>query len=371
MVNDMTHIGIGIRIGQKVSGISGPDGTPSGLTLTVISDTEIQLDWTAGSTNHDGTSIEISTDGVTYTETATVTAPTVHYHKTGLTAGTLYYFRVREYKGTNYSAYSNVASATSYEALTITQKTRIEGDGGTIIDLVYMNTAIKTAKGLAGYASLKLLSDTNFAIRIVGSKIDKIYDISGNNNDLVQTTDSARPGYSVVGGKTLATYGTDIFMAIPYTSLNMLSSQTWIGAGKTTNNASCNPAARDNGSTSRNFSWEAGSQNPYFITGASAVGANAGIQLTNNVAGIFSARFTSGSKVEGWLNGVTGTPVNTANVSINDVTLDYSIGARYTGASVANPFPGQIYSFFAYSSAITNAERITMEGVINAYYTIY
>ena len=105
------------RIGIKYIGLSWrrirpivPNGAPSGLTLTVISGTEIQLDWTAGSTNHDGHSIERSTDGANFSEIATVTGATVHYHNTGLSQGTLYYYRVRAYKNSQYSSYSNTAS---------------------------------------------------------------------------------------------------------------------------------------------------------------------------------------------------------------------------------------------------------------------
>ena len=106
----MPGIYIGNRIGIKGSGvvILSPDGTPSGLTLTVISDTEIQLDWTRGSTNNDGTSIERSPDNATWAEIATVLGATVHYHNTGLIEDTLYYYRVREYLGVLYSSYSNI-----------------------------------------------------------------------------------------------------------------------------------------------------------------------------------------------------------------------------------------------------------------------
>lgn len=75
-----------------------PDGAPSVLTLTVISDTSIKLDWTDGSTNEDGFSIERSTDGINYVEIDTVAANVVTYTNTGLTAGTLYYYRVRAFR---------------------------------------------------------------------------------------------------------------------------------------------------------------------------------------------------------------------------------------------------------------------------------
>lgn len=91
-----------------------PDGNPSMLILNVLSETSIKIDWTIGSTNHDGHSIEMSIDEVNYTEIATVTGSTATYTKNGLTAETLYYFRVRAYKSTVYSDYSSVVSETTY-----------------------------------------------------------------------------------------------------------------------------------------------------------------------------------------------------------------------------------------------------------------
>jgi hypothetical protein len=72
---------------------------PDTLTATVISDTRIDLAWTNnGIVNYTGVSIERSTDGVTYSEITTVAAGSSSYSNTGLTAGTLYYYRVRYYK---------------------------------------------------------------------------------------------------------------------------------------------------------------------------------------------------------------------------------------------------------------------------------
>ena len=82
---------------------------PSALTLTVDSDTQITLDWTNnGDTDYDGVSIERSTDGITYAEIDTGTAGDVQYVDAGLTDN-YYWYRIRYYRGTHYSAYSNVA----------------------------------------------------------------------------------------------------------------------------------------------------------------------------------------------------------------------------------------------------------------------
>lgn len=73
---------------------------PTLLVATAISDTEIDLAWTNnGTIDYDGVSIERSTDGVTYAEIDTAVAGATTYSDIGLTANTLYYYRIRYYKG--------------------------------------------------------------------------------------------------------------------------------------------------------------------------------------------------------------------------------------------------------------------------------
>jgi hypothetical protein len=99
-----------IGIGLKISSSSfAPNGVPSGLVLTILSSTSIRLDWIGGSTNNDGTSIERSTDGILYTEIATVAAGIVTYTNNGLILNK-YYYRLREYLGSNYSVYCTAVS---------------------------------------------------------------------------------------------------------------------------------------------------------------------------------------------------------------------------------------------------------------------
>src|SRR5207249_4021036 len=49
-----------------------PNGAPANLTATAVSSTQVNLAWTDNSTNEDGFKIERSTDGVTFTQIATV-----------------------------------------------------------------------------------------------------------------------------------------------------------------------------------------------------------------------------------------------------------------------------------------------------------
>lgn len=87
---------------------------PSGLTATAQSNSQINLAWTDNTYAEDGFKVERSTNNVNFTEIASVAADTtngtVTYPSTGLTADVRYYYRVRAFIGTNYSAYSNTAN---------------------------------------------------------------------------------------------------------------------------------------------------------------------------------------------------------------------------------------------------------------------
>ncbi len=87
---------------------------PANLAGTVVSSSRIDLSWGDYSNNETGFKVERSTDGVNFTEIGTAAARPynygygISYQATGLTAGTLYYFRVRATNALGNSAYSNV-----------------------------------------------------------------------------------------------------------------------------------------------------------------------------------------------------------------------------------------------------------------------
>jgi hypothetical protein len=103
---------IGLRYATTGLGVVAPNGAPSALILTVVDDTTIKLDWTNGSTNHDGHRIYISTDGVTFSANSTVLGATATKQVTGLAyTDPSFQFYVKAYKGTNESTASNTVQA--------------------------------------------------------------------------------------------------------------------------------------------------------------------------------------------------------------------------------------------------------------------
>lgn len=81
---------------------------PTGLTTAVYSDSRIDLSWVNVDTKGDGVSIERSVNGSTYVEIDTVELGIDEYSDTGLALGTKYSYRVKSYKGEEYSDPSNV-----------------------------------------------------------------------------------------------------------------------------------------------------------------------------------------------------------------------------------------------------------------------
>ena len=102
-------IGVPFRLGSSGLGSSyWLTRFPSSPTLTVDSSTQMTVGWTNNGTGHDDITIEQTTDGVTYAVVATATAGSTSQAITGLTAYSLYGFRIRYRKGSSYSAYTNV-----------------------------------------------------------------------------------------------------------------------------------------------------------------------------------------------------------------------------------------------------------------------
>jgi hypothetical protein len=101
----------------NISGaVAAPPAAPGGLTATAASSSQINLSWTDASNNESGFKIERSLNNSTWTAVTTVGQNVTSYSNTGLTAGTLYYYRVRATNASGDSANSNVASATTSAA---------------------------------------------------------------------------------------------------------------------------------------------------------------------------------------------------------------------------------------------------------------
>ena len=116
---------------SSVSGDETLDGDPTSLTVTGMRNTEIDFEWTQGSTNQDGYRIYKSTNGIDYTVDGTTTGEDTTYTATGMTAGSLYYFKVVAYKDSIESNSTNVYDT----RFKITINTELAGSDDTLFIL--------------------------------------------------------------------------------------------------------------------------------------------------------------------------------------------------------------------------------------------
>src|SRR6266581_43541 len=88
--------------------------SPTALTATTVSSSQISLTWTGNSATEDGFKIEQSpVDDLHFTEIATVGPNVTSYSATGLAEGTKYYYRVRAYNAIATSGYAAEKNATT------------------------------------------------------------------------------------------------------------------------------------------------------------------------------------------------------------------------------------------------------------------
>jgi fibronectin type 3 domain-containing protein len=100
---------------------SGTPPAPTALTATALSSTQINISWTDNADNETGFSIERSPDGqaATFAPLTTVGPNATTYTDPGLTAATIYFYRVRATGEDGNSGYTNTVSATTLAASTL------------------------------------------------------------------------------------------------------------------------------------------------------------------------------------------------------------------------------------------------------------
>lgn len=153
--------------------------TTSDTTQTVI----VVVTGIAG----DGNSFEYSTDGVNYSEKGTSATGT--YNATGLTAGTLYYWRARPYKGAKYGEYSNVASDTTSAEITDGNILKYYSNG---ITAGYISgdhlTGLNDLSGQNNHASKAVVADEVHLVTN-GFGTNKVIRLGGNTKSYMHFTE--------------------------------------------------------------------------------------------------------------------------------------------------------------------------------------
>jgi len=114
-----------------------PPAAPDNLIATAVSSSQIDLTWGDNSLDEDSFEIDISADGSNFTNISSVDADISGYSDMGLSADTLWYYRVRATNDLNgNSAYSNTANATTHP------------DPGGVADRVVVDSITVSTQGI-------------------------------------------------------------------------------------------------------------------------------------------------------------------------------------------------------------------------------
>lgn len=97
-----------------------PPAAPSTLSATAVSAYQINLAWIDNATDEYGFFIERSLNGLDWTNIDVLGENMTSYSDVNVFPGTTYYYRVRAYNGSGYSAYSNVVNLTTPAGLSLT-----------------------------------------------------------------------------------------------------------------------------------------------------------------------------------------------------------------------------------------------------------
>jgi hypothetical protein len=135
-------IGIGFNRGSQSWESYWSTRNPSGLFLIVDSTTQITLYWyNNGTIDYDDIRIESKVGAGFYSELSTEVNGTLMKVVIGLTADTTYSFRLRYKKGTEYSAYSNEVTETTFlDVATLAPFVWLKSDAISQVDLTDLTT---------------------------------------------------------------------------------------------------------------------------------------------------------------------------------------------------------------------------------------
>lgn len=243
------------------------------------------------------------------------------------------------------------------------QIARILADGGTVVDESHLRNTLNTiyAQGLED--SIQVLTDANFGVKKDGGgAVSKLYDISGNDNDPLQTAGSIKPIWTAAqqNGKAEISYTSNQYLETNPLTINQPFFYQVV--------AKCNV---DSGVHNFLIATDSGLASLYAAPTIEAILINAGTALLG------TARNTLIKLYEGAFNGLTSTFYDNGSQvgAAADVGTGYYdnasmlIGVRNTPRDLG--WNGKIYTVNMYSAIPTTTQRQAMEALFDNYYNVY
>ena len=163
-----------------IATVTIPDA-PSSLSATAVSSSSIDLAWADNASDEDGFNVERSADGTNFNLIGSIGADVTAYSDNGLSASTLYYYRVIAFNSAGSSAASNIANATTLSA-----------SGGAIIYVENISVTRQAISGnrFRGAATVSIYD--NAGLSVAGATV---------NGDFSGTTSSSESEVTDVNGQ--------------------------------------------------------------------------------------------------------------------------------------------------------------------------
>lgn len=173
------------------TGGAGTPAAPGNLTASAVSGSHIDLAWITNATNATAYLVERSSDGVIFTQLASLGATATSYSNTGLPGSSTYFYRVRASNNGILSLYSNTTNATTSLGVPAapTGLTGVPGNGRVKLSWNVSRGTLATGYSLrrsttsgGPYTSIVGVAATNFLDLPLANWTAYYYVVSGTNN---------------------------------------------------------------------------------------------------------------------------------------------------------------------------------------------
>ena len=260
---------------------------------------------------------------------------------------------------------------------------RVLDDGGTVVDVEYMDKTVKLLKQLGVWSNVKFLGDANFGVKLNGSGVTKFYDLSGNNNDATQGTVANQPVWTaaVHNGKYGLVYDATDYMTLGTVIGNPASFSFVVVLSKQDISIGRGPpmAAWDGGTLGQVRNIEIGNTGQgdlayYFADGTNqSNGYTAAGLVSNNTVFLWVATYlTTENYVRMFKDAgseLAVTKVRTAaTTNAGGTVYDFTLGSTVTDNLY---LIGSMMTNLVFNTALTTAHRTAIKSFLNAYYSIY
>ncbi len=342
---------------------------PSNLAATAVSSTQTDLAWTDNSSNETGFRIERKTGATgTWAQIATTGANVVSYSNSGLTDGTVYYYRVQAYNSVGTSGYSN--EATTACSLPIGVGTTVSG----ALTTADCRSTLRSGAYYDGY-TFSATAGATYTITLNSTAFDAyLYLLNGSS--VVAQNDDSNGGLNSSIVYTAPAAGILTIQATSYAA-NATGAYTVALAGPTTPipAAPSNATAAVVSASQINLGWQDNSTNESGFrierkTGATGTWAEIATSASNTTsysntglsAGTYYYRvraYNSGGN-SGYSNEISATIPVTCSSSTTPITPNSSLSGTLAVTDCRSSVRGSTYYYDNFSLAVTAGSIYTI-----------